>query len=138
MTDGWSLTTPVARLVSQEEIEKASESELDRFISTVDRVKGELRTHFDTVAIPITNEKWRVRWRSMCVSQVGNVLDGLDREGTETMTDEEREKEEKAERWRSCPSFLREECNMVGLGELVLTLHNLSYSLNYIQMRLRV
>lgn len=56
----------------------------------------------------------------MCVSQVGNVLDGLEDEGGDddkTMTDEEREKEERAERWRSCPSFLREECNMVGLGK---------------------
>ena len=29
---------------------------------------------------------------------------------------EEREKEEKAERWRACPSLLREECTMIGLG----------------------
>lgn len=121
MSDAWSLTSSVARLITLEEIDKSSQSDLDRISSTVSRLKGEARTHFDTVAIPITNEKWRERWRSMCVSQVGNVLDGLEAEGgndDKTMTDEEREKEERAERWRSCPSFLREECNMVGLGKL--------------------
>lgn len=124
MSDAWSLTSPVARLITLEEIGKSSQSELDVISSSVSRLKGEVRTHFDTVAIPITNEKWRERWRSMCVSQVGNILDGLDAEDggdDKTMTDEEREKEERAERWRSCPSFLREECNMVGLGKLFLS-----------------
>ena len=117
MSDAWTLHTPVARLITLKELSQASESEPDGAPSSVNKLKREARTHFDAVALHITNERWRERWKSMCVSQVENVLDGLERDDEdEKMTDEEREKEEKAERWRACPSLLREECTMIGLG----------------------
>ena len=96
MSDAWTLHTPVARLITLQELSQTSESEPDGAPSSVNKLKREARTHFDAVALHITNERWRERWKSMCVSQVENVLDGLERDDEdEKMTDEEREKEEK-------------------------------------------
>jgi protein arginine N-methyltransferase 5 len=58
---------------------------------------------YDTVCIPLTNEKWRARWEKMCLSP-----------------EDEAEKDDGAERvseaWRSNPVFLREEVNVTRLG----------------------
>lgn len=68
-----------------------------RLIST-SKTKG-----YDTVCIPLTNEKWQTRWRKMCLSP-----------------EDEAEKVDSAERiseaWRSNPVFLREEVNVTRLG----------------------
>ena len=65
---------------------------------TTSRAKG-----YDTVCIPLTNEKWQARWRKMCLSP-----------------EDEAEKDESTERiseaWRSNPVFLREEVNVTRLG----------------------
>jgi protein arginine N-methyltransferase 5 len=59
---------------------------------------------YNTVCIPLMNEKWRARWKKMCLSP-----------------EDEAEKDESAERiskaWRSNPAFLREEINVTRLGE---------------------
>lgn len=59
---------------------------------------------YDTVCVPLTNEKWRARWKKMCLSPEDEV-----------------EKDESTERiseaWRSNPVFLREEVNVTRLGE---------------------
>ena len=68
-----------------------------RLLST-SKAKG-----YDTVCIPLTNEKWQTRWRKMCLSP-----------------EDEAEKDDSAERiseaWRSNPVFLREEVNVTRLG----------------------
>lgn len=73
------------------------ETPILRLLST-SKAKG-----YDTVCIPLTNEKWRERWKKMCLSPEG-----------------EAEKDESAERiseaWRSNPVFLREEVNVTRLG----------------------
>lgn len=117
----WSLSTTVSRFISAEELAKTSQSNLGDFASPVLKVKGESRRYFDSVAVPITNENWRARWKGMCVSQSENILDGMDDDGDQGSTkkkDEERALEELAEEWRASPSFLKEECNLTGLGEL--------------------
>jgi type II protein arginine methyltransferase len=59
---------------------------------------------YDTVCVPLTNEKWRTRWKGMCLSP-----------------EDEADKDESAERlseaWRSNPVFLSEEVNVTRLGE---------------------
>ena len=73
------------------------ETPILRLLST-SRAKG-----YDTVCIPLTNEKWRARWKKMCLSP-----------------EDEAEKDDSAERvseaWRSNPVFLREEVNVTRLG----------------------
>jgi len=58
---------------------------------------------YDTVCIPLTNEKWETRWKKMCLSP-----------------EDEAEKDDSAERlseaWRSDPMFFREEVNVTRLG----------------------
>lgn len=68
-----------------------------RLLST-SKAKG-----YDTVCIPLTNEKWQARWKKMCLSP-----------------EDEAEKDDSTERiseaWRSNPVFLREEVNVTRLG----------------------
>lgn len=60
---------------------------------------------YDVVCLPLTNENWRERWRSMCVIPVGQ------------MEGENSEAERRAETWRANPCFLRDEVTMSRLGE---------------------
>ena len=113
MTASW--TSPIARFISSEELSKAGQGELGGLTTPVFKLKKDARKHFDGVAVPITNEKWKERWKSMCVLQTGDVLDGLE-EDEEEHKKRDRELELRAEQWRAAPSFLREECNMIGLG----------------------
>lgn len=73
------------------------ETPILRLLST-SKAKG-----YDTVCISLTNEKWRERWKGMCLSP-----------------EDEAEKDDSAERlseaWRSNPVFLREEVNVTRLG----------------------
>ena len=56
----------------------------------------------------------------MCSVSTENMLDGLE-EDEEERSKNEKELEERAERWRAAPTFLREECNLIGLGESILS-----------------
>ena len=73
------------------------ETPILRLLST-SKAKG-----YDTVCIPLTNEKWQTRWKKMCLSP-----------------EDEAEKDDSTERvseaWRSSPVFLREEVNVTRLG----------------------
>ncbi|THH10312.1 hypothetical protein EW145_g1417 [Phellinidium pouzarii] len=121
MTTSWANASPIARLISAEELSKAAQDDLGGFSSPVLKLRADSRRHFDGVAIPITNERWKERWKSMCVIQSGNILDGLE-EDEEERTERERELEARAERWRASPSFMREECNLTGLDEAEKTI----------------
>lgn len=58
---------------------------------------------YDTVCIPLTNEKWQARWKEMCLSPEDEAEKG---DGVERVS----------EAWRSNPAFLREEVNVTRLG----------------------
>ncbi|ETW83084.1 hypothetical protein HETIRDRAFT_417080 [Heterobasidion irregulare TC 32-1] len=60
---------------------------------------------YDVVCLPLSNENWRERWRSMCVIPVGQ------------MEGENSEAERRAETWRANPCFLRDEVTMSRLDE---------------------
>lgn len=108
-------TSPVTRLVSAKELLDANQENNEGTPSSILKLKVNARKHFDGIALSITNEKWKGRWKSMCVLQSGDVLDGLE-EDEEEHKRRDRELELRAEQWRAAPSFLREECNMIGLG----------------------
>ena len=113
---------------------------LVHFASPVLKLKSDARRYFDGFALPIVNEKWKERWSLMCAMQSGlagagggagdagedggrngdvemDVFGGRG-EREEERKRKEKELEERAERWRAAPHFLREECNMVTLGGL--------------------
>ena len=118
MDTSWASSCPIVRLITQEELSKATEADLVGSFSSVLKLKAEGRRHFDGAAVPISNDLWKERWTSMCSAQTDDVLGGLD-ENEEDRKKKERELEEQAERWRAAPSFLQSECNMTRLGKSV-------------------
>ena len=104
---GFSPSFPMAMVASHLSLDDIASAAADcdpnyetpilRLLST-SKTKG-----YDTVCIPLTNEKWRARWKKMCLSP-----------------EDEAEKDDSAERvseaWRSNPVFLREEVNVTRLG----------------------
>jgi protein arginine N-methyltransferase 5 len=105
---GFSSAFPVAMVAGHISLDDIGHAATDRdlgFETPILRLLSESRTKgYDAVCIPLTNEKWRARWKRMCLSPEG-----------------EAEKEENAERiseaWRANPVFLREEVNVTRLGE---------------------
>lgn len=60
---------------------------------------------YDLICLPLTTEKWKTRWRDMCILSSGS--------------DKDRDvlAEERAEAWRAGPVFKRDEVTMTRLGE---------------------
>jgi protein arginine N-methyltransferase 5 len=95
----------VAGHLSLDDIASADADRDPNFETPILRLLSDSKTKgYDTVCIPLANEKWRSRWKKMCLSP-----------------EDEAEKDESAERmseaWRSNPVFLREEINVIRLGE---------------------
>ena len=94
----------VAGHLSLDDIASAAADRDPNFETPILRLLSTSKTKgYDTVCIPLTNEKWQARWKKMCLSP-----------------ENEAEKDESAERiseaWRSNPVFLREEVNVSRLG----------------------
>ena len=93
----------------------ASEPQEERFTPIV-KLKTDHFPDFAYTACPITNDKWKERWRSMCATSTDNILGEMD-EGAEEQAARELEVEEKGERWRAAPTFLEDECNLTSSSE---------------------
>lgn len=114
MTDtassGFPSTFPMVAVAGHISLDDIASAAVDRdpnFETPVLRLLSDSRGKgYDTVCIPLTNEKWRARWNEMCLSP-----------------ENEAEKDESAERvseaWRSNPVFLSEEVNVTRLGECI-------------------
>ena len=94
----------VATHISLDDIANASADRDPNYETPILRLLSASKAKgYDTVCIPLTNEKWRERWKKMCLSP-----------------EDEAEKDDSAERvseaWRSNPVFLREEVNVTRLG----------------------
>ncbi|CDO72463.1 hypothetical protein BN946_scf184980.g4 [Trametes cinnabarina] len=61
---------------------------------------------YDTVCVPLTNEKWKTRWRELC------ILSQDPEDSAERLAIEQR-----AEAWRSKPAFFRDEVTISRLEE---------------------
>ena len=116
----WSSSSSIARLITNEDLSKVVEDDWQGYQSPFLKLKDSGRRDFDSVVVPITNEKWHCRWKSMCSVSTENMLDGLE-EDEEERSKNEKELEERAERWRAAPTFLREECNLIGRGESIVS-----------------
>ena len=60
---------------------------------------------YDTICVPLTNEKWKARWRELCILNPEEDQDKL------------AEIEQRAEAWRSKPAFFLDEVTVSRLGE---------------------
>ena len=60
---------------------------------------------YETACVPLTNEKWKARWRELCILNPNEPQDKL------------AEIEQRAEAWRSKPAFFRDEVTISRLGE---------------------
>lgn len=105
---GFSSSFPMAAVaghLSLDDIANAATDPGPNFETPILRLLSDSKAKgYDTVCIPLANEKWRTRWKEMCLSP-----------------EDEAEKDESAERtseaWRFNPVFLREEVNVTRLGE---------------------
>ncbi|KAI0956054.1 hypothetical protein AcV7_006562 [Taiwanofungus camphoratus] len=69
------------------------------------KAKAEARAKdYDAICCPLTTEKWRTRWRDMCILPVDGVPD-------------KNPLEQRAEEWRSKPAFMRDEVTVTRLDE---------------------
>ncbi|RDX42125.1 PRMT5-domain-containing protein [Lentinus brumalis] len=60
---------------------------------------------YETVCVPLTNDKWKARWRELCILNPNDPQDKL------------AEIEQRAEAWRSKPAFFRDEVTISRLDE---------------------
>lgn len=101
----WVPSAPLAGVISSEDISTASVNQDPAFQSPVLKLLSQSKAKgYDIACIPLTNEKWRTRWKHMCLSP-----------------DTGEEKDENAERiseaWRSNPVFQKDEVNITRLGQ---------------------
>lgn len=81
---------------------------------------------YDAVCMPLTTDRWRARWRAMCLLSGEEAQDDADKDtDTDADTDKEREedkalREQQAEQWRAHPVFLKDEVTITRLGAQVL------------------
>lgn len=77
------------------------------------RATNDARTAgYETICVPLANDKWKARWRELCLLNPHEPQDKL------------AEIEQRAEAWRSKPAFFRDEVTISRLGEF----HPLSVS----------
>ena len=107
----------------------ANES-LDGFSTPLLKLQANARQYYDTVCVPLSNERWRERWRRMCLSEGGSS--GVAAAGSSSKNDSDKvkvpeeptadaeakkEADRIAEQWRANPSFKHDEVTMTRLGE---------------------
>jgi type II protein arginine methyltransferase len=66
---------------------------------------------FEKLCLPLTTEKWKSRWRGMCVMP--------DNQELERGSQEQQEILRRAEDWRAHPRFLKDEVTITRLGMLL-------------------
>jgi protein arginine N-methyltransferase 5 len=101
----WDRFCSLSTHISLEEFVQASAQRDTTYASTVLKLVAETRSKgYDLICLPLTTEKWKSRWRDMCI-----LPSGSDR-------DRDVVAEERAEAWRANPAFMRDEVTMTRLG----------------------
>lgn len=107
----WDRFSLLSSFVSLDELAPIVDSKDPNYDSPVLKLVSETRSKgYDLVCLPLTTEKWKTRWRDMCI-----LPSGSDR-------DRDIHAEERAEAWRAGPAFKRDEVTMTRLGELSIVL----------------
>ena len=106
-TSGFSSVFPMATVAGHLSLDDIAGAAADRDPNYQTPILRLLSTSkdkgYDTVCIPLTNEKWQARWKEMCLSPEDEAAKNV---GVERLS----------EAWRSNPGFLREEVNVTRLG----------------------
>ncbi|KAF7965889.1 hypothetical protein HWV62_41010 [Athelia sp. TMB] len=107
-SSGWDRFSSLSTYVTTDELahlDISTPTPSDHNDSTVLRLVTNSRSKgYDSACIPLTTEKWRARWRGMCI---------LSGEGGERDVGAE----ERAEAWRAAPVFMRDEVTITRLDE---------------------
>jgi type II protein arginine methyltransferase len=97
----WENPVPVAAFISSADLQARTQSDPPPEVSFIDDARSR---EYDTVCVPLTNVKWRDRWRDMCI-----ITSEHHNETVETT-------ERHAETWRANPAFELGEVTMTRLG----------------------
>ena len=101
----WDRFSTLSTQITPEEFAQASTKGNATYESLVLRLVAETRSKgYDLICLPLTTEKWKIRWRDMCILP------------SESNRDRDVVAEERAEAWRASPAFLRDEVTITRLG----------------------
>lgn len=106
MEAAWSMSTRLAKHITPEDLQSASESPLGNFATPILKLKGDATQNYDSVCLPLTSTSWKERWRDMCTTH--HTLDDSKNKANER----------RAEDWRANPGFVLGEVHMTRLGTL--------------------
>ncbi|KAA1467478.1 PRMT5-domain-containing protein [Dentipellis sp. KUC8613] len=106
----WDATAGIAAAVSLEDLGRAPTAPdatvgIDAATPVLQVLAEARHKNYTAVCLPLTTEKWKDRWKGMCVLPVGQL------------GDENAEAEQRAEAWRASPAFARDEVTMTRLDE---------------------
>ncbi|KAH7884506.1 PRMT5-domain-containing protein [Phlebopus sp. FC_14] len=105
----------LARLLTQDDIQKAAGHGNGTNETPVLSLAADCQAKgYDSICLPLTTDKWRDRWKNMC------IMPSTGDAGNEEVIAAEKE----AEAWRKSPSFLLDEVTITRLdeAEIVLTM----------------
>jgi len=95
---------PIAELVTQAQLDEYRELVFEDTTAVLQLTQEASRDSYDAIAVPLTNETWRKRWREMCLTD-------------EHRTNLPPEVQRRAEYWRElCGPFFKSELNITRLG----------------------
>lgn len=94
----------IAELVTQAQLDEYRELVFEGTTPVLQLTQEATRDSYDAIAVPLTNETWRKRWREMCLTD-------------EHRTNLPPEVQRRAEYWRElCGPFIKSELNITRLG----------------------
>ena len=95
---------PIAELITQAQLDEYRELVFEDATAVLQLTQEATRDSYDAIAVPLTNETWRKRWREMCLTD-------------EYRTNLPPEIQRRAEYWRElCGPFIKSELNITRLG----------------------
>lgn len=102
----WDHSSYLSTSITLDDLARVSIQGDPNYDSAVLKLVSETRSKgYDLICIPLTTDKWKTRWRDMCILPSGS-------EG-----DRDVQAEERAEAWRAGPVFMRDEVTMSRLGK---------------------
>jgi hypothetical protein len=102
--DSTMVHIPIAELVTQTQLDEYRELVFEDTTALLQLAQEATRDSYDAIAVPLTNETWRERWREMCLT---------DEHQTNLLPEVQR----RVEYWREfCGPFVKSELNITRLG----------------------
>jgi protein arginine N-methyltransferase 5 len=107
----WDRFSRLSTFITLEEFTQLSAQGDATYESPVLKLVAETQSKgYDLICLPLTTDRWKKRWRDMCILP------------SESDRDRDVHAETRAEAWRAGPAFLRDEVTMTRLGKLSTSL----------------